>query len=67
MYDVSWLVPQNFGFTETSDFVNFTYLGHFNEGVMKATNFIPKHGAVIHLTAEEADRLEEYWKVNARK
>jgi predicted GH43/DUF377 family glycosyl hydrolase len=62
MVDVSWLKPQNFGFAETSDFVNFTYLGHFNDGIMKTTNFIPKHGAVIHLTAEEADGLEKYWK-----
>lgn len=61
MYDVSWLNPQNFGFAETSDFVNFKNLGHFNEGVMKAVGFIPKHGSVIHLTAEEADRLETYW------
>ncbi len=63
MYDVSWLVPQNFGFAETSDFVNFRNLGHFNEGVMKATNFIPKHGAVIHLTKEEAERLREYYNL----
>ncbi|MDR1722566.1 MAG: hypothetical protein LBR84_01345 [Tannerella sp.] len=62
MVDVSWLKPQNFGFAETSDFANFTYLGHFNDGVMKATNFIPKHGSIIHLAAEEADRLEGYWK-----
>lgn len=61
MYDVSWLVPQNFGFAETSDFVNFKDLGHFNEGVMKAVNFIPKHGAVIHLTKEEAEKLRIYY------
>ena len=61
MYDVSWLEPQNFGFAETSDFVNFTNLGHFNEGVMKATNFIPKHGTIIHLTAEEAEKLAKNW------
>lgn len=35
---------------------------------MKSTNFnAPKHGAVIHLTADEADRLELYWKENGRK
>jgi len=67
MYDVYWLKPQNFGFAETSDFVNFKNLGHFNEGVMKAVNFIPKHGAVIHLTKKEADRLEEYWKIKKQE
>ena len=42
-------------------------MGHFNEGVMKTTNFTsPKHGAVIHLTKEEADRLVNYWKENQR-
>ncbi len=30
---------------------------------MRCTNFSsPKHGAVISITAEEAERLEEYWK-----
>ena len=62
MYDIFSINPHNFGFAETEDFVNFTHLGRFNEGVMKTTNFTsPKHGAVIHLTAEEADRLEKYW------
>ena len=62
MYDVFSIRPNNFGFTETTDFENFTDLGHFNDGVMKTTNFTsPKHGAVIHLTAEEAKRLEDYW------
>lgn len=62
MYDCYGIDKHNFGFTETSDFVNFTPLGHFNEGVMKTTNFSsPKHGAVIHLTKEEADKLMEYW------
>ncbi len=63
MYDIYSIKPHNFAFVETSDFVNFSYLGHLNNGVMKSTNFSsPKHGAVIHLTAEEADRLEKYWK-----
>lgn len=67
MYDVFSITPHNFGFTETSDFVHFKNLGRFNEGVMKTTNFnAPKHGAVIHLTKEEADRLETYWKENHR-
>ncbi len=68
MYDVYSVTPHNFAFTETSDFVQFKNLGRFNEGVMKSTNFnAPKHGAVIHLTAEEADRLEQYWQEHARK
>lgn len=58
MYDVYSVTPHNFGFIETSDFVNFKNLGRFNEGVMKTTNYnAPKHGAVIHLTTEEADNL----------
>ena len=62
MYDCYGIKKHNFGFVETSDFVHFTPLGHFNEGPMKATNFSsPKHGAVIHITAEEADRLEKQW------
>ena len=62
MYDCYGIKTHNFGFTETTDFVNFTPLGHFNEGVMKTTNFTsPKHGAVIHLTEEEADRLAAHW------
>lgn len=62
MYDIYGIKPHNFGFRETTDFVNFTDLGHFNEGVMKATNFsIPKHGTVIHLTGKEAERLCRHW------
>lgn len=62
MYDIYGISPHNFGFAETSDFVNFTNLGRFNEGVMKTTNFSsPKHGAVVHLTQAEADALECYW------
>ncbi len=68
MYDVYSVTPHNFGFIETSDFVNFKNLGRFNEGVMKTTNYsAPKHGAVIHLTAEEADNLENYWRKNKKK
>ncbi|PVH27067.1 glycoside hydrolase family 43 protein [Sphingobacterium corticibacter] len=63
MYDIYGINPHNFGFSETTDFQNFTNLGHFNEGVMKTTNFAsPKHGSVIHLTAAEATRLENHWK-----
>lgn len=62
MYDVYGINPHNFGFSETTDFVNFTNLGRFNEGVMKTANFVsPKHGAVIHLTAKEANNLAKKW------
>ena len=62
MYDVYSARPNNMGFSETSDFVNFTNLGQFNAGVMKTKNFSnPKHGAVIHLTANEANRLAARW------
>lgn len=63
MYDIYTIKPHNFGFSETSDFINFVDLGNFNEGVMKATNFRPKHGAVIHLTKEEAERLAAQWNL----
>ncbi|WP_372775561.1 glycoside hydrolase family 43 protein [Mangrovibacterium sp.] len=62
MYDIYGIQPHNFGFRETTDFKSFNDLGRFNEGVMKATNFeIPKHGAVIHLTKDEAEKLCEHW------
>jgi hypothetical protein len=62
MYDIYSINPHNFGFSETTDFVHFTDLGHFNEGVMKTTNFSsPKHGAVIHLTKKEAETLAKCW------
>jgi hypothetical protein len=67
MYDIYGINPHNFGFSETSDFVNFRNLGHFNEGVMKATNFSsPKHAAVIHLTKKEAQGLARYWKLEMK-
>lgn len=60
MYDIFSIQPHNFGFCETTDFKTFKGLGHFNEGVMKTTNFSsPKHGAIIQITAEEADRIEK--------
>lgn len=63
MYDVYGIRPHNFGFSETSDFKTFTDLGHFNKGVMKTSNFVsPKHGAVVHITAEELMRLQKQWK-----
>ncbi len=62
MYDIFSINPHNFGFLETSDFETFEDLGHFNEGVMKTTNFTsPKHGAVIQLTKKEAMTLAEHW------
>lgn len=67
MYDCYGIKTHNFGFMETTDFDTFTPIGHFNEGVMKATNFVsPKHGAVIHLTEEEADRLAAHWGLDYR-
>jgi predicted GH43/DUF377 family glycosyl hydrolase len=63
MYDIYGITPHNFGFSETTDFVNFKNLGHFNDGVMKAIHFLPKHGAVIHLTKEEAEKLAEHWEL----
>ena len=64
IYDIYSIKPHNFGFSETSDFENFTYLGHFNEGVMKTTNFsIPKHPAVIQITKKEAERLAAKWNL----
>lgn len=62
MYDCYGVNPHNFAFSETSDFKTYKHLGYFNKGVMKSTNFTsPKHGAVIHLTQDEADALAEHW------
>ena len=62
MYDIYSLKVHNFGFVETTDFKTFTPLGRFNEGVMKLKDFTsPKHGCVIHITKDEATRLENYW------
>ena len=67
MYDIYGIDPHNFGFSETSDFKTFTPIGHFNEGVMKTTNFSsPKHGSVIHLTKKEAIRLARYWHLDMK-
>ncbi|UOB17965.1 glycoside hydrolase family 43 protein [Abyssalbus ytuae] len=65
MYDIFSINPHNFGFAETTDFINFKNLGHFNEGEMTTTNFTsPKHGAVIHLTKKEALKLAGHWGYN---
>ena len=66
MYDSYGVEPHNFGFCETTDFETFTPIGRFNEGVMKTVDIIsPKHGAVIHLTAAEARRLADHWKLGS--
>ena len=62
MVDAFSLRPSNFGFCETTDFITFKDLGHFNDGVMKTTNFSsPKHGAVIQITRKEAENLANHW------
>ena len=65
MYDVFHAKPKNnMGFSETTDFVNFKNIGRFNDpgSPMKSTNFDrPKHGAVVHITAEELRRLKAYF------
>lgn len=65
MYDIFSVNPHNFGFVETTDFTGFSDIGHFNEGVMKTTNFTsPKHGSVISLTKKEAKTLADHWRMN---
>ncbi|MFA6872456.1 MAG: immunoglobulin-like domain-containing protein [Bacteroidaceae bacterium] len=62
MYDIYGIQPNNFGFSESTDLINWSNLGRFNEGQMRATNFkSPKHGAVIYLKADEAEHLRAYW------
>ena len=57
----------NMGFSETTDFITYKNLGHFNEGVMKTTNFTrPKHGAVTYLTLDELKAVAEHWKVDIK-
>ena len=64
MYDVYGARPSNMGFSETTDFITYTNLGHFNEGVMKTTNFkSPKHGAVTYLTKQELKAIAEHWNM----
>lgn len=67
MYDIYGMKPNNFGFRETSDFINFTDLGRFNEGVMKAVNFSqPKHGSVTHISLNQAKKLINHFGNNVR-
>jgi hypothetical protein len=62
MHDNFHAHPHNFGFTETCDFIHYTPLGSFGEGVMTRTNFSEqKHGAIIHITKREAKMLEKHW------
>jgi hypothetical protein len=64
MYDVYGARPNNMGFSETTDFVTYKHLGHFNEGVMKGSNYErPKHGAVSYLTKKEVESIAKYWNV----
>jgi hypothetical protein len=65
MYDVYGARPHNMGFSETEDFVTYRNLGHFNEGVMRGTNFErPKHGAVSYLTLDELRSVAAHWHVS---
>lgn len=67
MYDVYGARPNNMGFSETTNFVTYTHIGRFNEGVMKGTNFVrPKHGAVTHLTLDELKAVAAHWKVDIK-
>ena len=69
MYDVFSIQPHNFGYVETSDFKNFTDLGHFNDSVgpMKIEGIVsPKHGAVISVPRSHAQKLREHWEKNPR-
>jgi hypothetical protein len=67
MYDVYGARPNNMGFSETKDFVSYKDIGHFNEGVMKGTNFErPKHGAVTYLTQDELKAIAKHWDINIK-
>lgn len=64
MFDNYRRSPMNFGFVETTDFINYKPIGYFDEpnSPMKRTNFSEqKHGAVINITTEELRRLEQFW------
>jgi len=64
MYDVYGGRPNNMGFSETKDFSAYQNLGHFNEGVMRGTNFErPKHGAVTYLTGAELEAVAAHWHI----
>jgi len=64
MYDVYGARPNNMGFSETTDFVTYRNLGHFNEGPMKTVGFSrPKHGAVTYLTLADLKAIAAHWHV----
>lgn len=65
MYDCYGMKPHNFGFSETTDFKTFTRLGYFDQkgGEMKRTGFSEqKHGAVVQVPREDAERLVAHWQ-----
>ena len=67
MYDVYGARPNNMGFSETRDFITYTNIGRFNEGVMKTVNFDrPKHGAVTYMTLDELKSAAQHWKVDIK-
>ena len=67
MYDVYGARPNNMGFSETKDFIKYKDIGHFNEGVMKGTNFErPKHGAVTYLTLDELKSIADHWRIDIK-
>ena len=51
------------GFSETTDFKTFKYIGRSNEGgIMKTTNFhMPNHGAIMIISDAEARKLSKHW------
>jgi len=67
MYDIYGARPNNMGFSETTDFVNYTNIGAFNEGAMKTVGFDrPKHGAISYLTLDELKNVVKYWSVDMK-
>ncbi|MCM1449479.1 MAG: family 43 glycosylhydrolase [Clostridiales bacterium] len=64
MYDNYRCSPMNFGFVETTDFVNYKPIGYFDapDSPMRRTNFSEqKHGAVAPISMAELKRLESHW------
>ena len=67
MYDVYGARPNNMGFSQTTDFLTYTNIGRFNEGVMKTVKFDrPKHGAVTYMTLDELKAAASHWKVDIK-
>lgn len=65
MYDNYSRNPNNFGFIETSDFCNYSYIGHFDEegSRMRRTNFTEqKHGGVMRVTLQELNTLLSHYE-----